>query len=271
MSSFPRSDPLTGWVLIALLSAALIVLKWSFWPAEAPPPDSPPAASPIAAVDRTDLLGAVASAGEADADVAQAEPVCMLAGQTQPTPEPVPDSAPAATATKPAAASRPVPAVRRGPLPRLAQPRVLIEKAARRLTVFDGDRAVKAYRVAIGRRAGDKVREGDLRTPEGDFYVCVRNPQSQYVLSLGLSYPNVEDAERGLRGGLIGRRQHAAIVRAIRRGTRPPWNTALGGEIMIHGDSGADATHGCIAVRNDAEIRELYAALPIGTPVTITP
>lgn len=146
-----------------------------------------------------------------------------------------------------------------------------IEKAARRLTVFDGDRAVKTYRVAIGRHAGDKAREGDLRTPEGDFYVCVRNPQSQYVLSLGLSYPNVEDAERGLRDGLIGRRQYEAIVRAIRRGTRPPWNTALGGEIMIHGDSGADATHGCIAVRNAAEIRELYAALPIGTPVTIVP
>lgn len=156
-------------------------------------------------------------------------------------------------------------------LGRPAEPRVKICKSAHVLTVFDGERAVKSYRVAVGGGHGDKTREGDRCTPEGRFYVCTKNPQSRYVLSLGLSYPNVEDARRGLRDGLISRAEYDRIVQAIRRRTRPPWDTALGGEIMIHGDgAGRDWTLGCIAMDDDA-IRELYPALPVGAPVVIVP
>jgi quinoprotein glucose dehydrogenase len=45
-------------------------------------------------------------------------------------------------------------------------------------------------------------------------------------LSLGVSYPN---AERGLRDGLITRRQYDQIVEAIRRRVAPPQHTPLGG------------------------------------------
>ena len=160
---------------------------------------------------------------------------------------------------------------KRVPLPPLAQPRLLIEKSLHRLTVYDGAEAVKSYRCAIGGGRGDKVREGDRCTPEGRFYVCVRNPQSKYVLSLGLSYPSVEDAERGLRDGLIARTQYEEILRAIREARQPPWDTGLGGEIMIHGcGAGRDWTLGCVAL-DDEDIRELYPAIPLGTEVEIRP
>jgi murein L,D-transpeptidase YafK len=159
----------------------------------------------------------------------------------------------------------------------LAHPRVLVEKRAHRLSLYDGERLVKTWRVAVGGGAGDKVREGDKCTPEGEFFVCYKNPQSKYTLSLGLSYPNEEDAARGLRDGFITREQHDAIVAAA--GGRSfdgntweaLWKTPLGGEIMIHGKGeGRDTTLGCVAMDDEA-IRELYRILPYGTPVKIVP
>lgn len=153
----------------------------------------------------------------------------------------------------------------------LSQPSILVEKSAGRLTLMDAGKVVKVYPAITGAGAGDKVREGDRRTPEGRFYVCYKNPESLYTLSLGLSYPNEEDADRGLRDGLITQEQHDAIVGALAAGAQPPWDTPLGGEIMIHGcKNDRGGTAGCVAVSDD-DIRELYPALPLGTPVTIMP
>jgi len=132
--------------------------------------------------------------------------------------------------------------------------------------------------VCAGRRAGDKQREGDGKTPEGDFFVCYKNPNSKYTLSMGLSYPDEEDAARGLREGMITRQQHDAIVQAVRSRDLTPvlweetlWKTPLGGEIMIHGGGAArEGTAGCVGMDDD-DIRELYPLIPLNTPVTIRP
>jgi murein L,D-transpeptidase YafK len=130
---------------------------------------------------------------------------------------------------------------------------------------------VKQYPVSTGRDAGDKQREGDYRTPEGEFYVCVKNASSKYTRALGLSYPGVSDAQRGLREGLITQREHDRIVYAIRNRHQPPWKTPLGGEIMIHGDRrGGRTTQGCIALE-DRDILELFPKIPLGTRVIIRP
>ena len=156
-------------------------------------------------------------------------------------------------------------------LPVLKNPKILVEKSARRLSVFDGSAFVKSYRVALGWGAGDKVREGDGCTPEGKFYICVKNPGSRYHLSLGLSYPDIEDAERGLRDALIDRQEYQRIVDAVSQKAIPPWKTPLGGEIMIHGHGAErDWTAGCVAMA-DADVEELYNALPVGAPVEIVP
>ena len=152
----------------------------------------------------------------------------------------------------------------------LAQPSIVVEKGARRLTLYSNGERVRVFRVALGfEPTGDKVKQGDGRTPEGDFYVCMKNERSKFYLSLGLSYPNAEDAERGLRDGLITRARHEQIKSAIERGAKPPWDTALGGEIFIHGGGTAsDWTWGCVALDNE-HIKELFDAVPLGTHVRI--
>ncbi|MGH1369664.1 MAG: L,D-transpeptidase family protein [Maritimibacter sp.] len=155
-----------------------------------------------------------------------------------------------------------------GPLPQRPRPRpdwyliepvdrVLVEKGARRMTVYREGKAVKTYRIALGfAPIGDKVIEGDGRTPEGVFRVNRRNPQSSFHLSLGINYPQPDDIARARAGGY-----------------------SPGGDIMIHGQPNGrklpnpirmDWTAGCIAVSND-EIEELWRVVAHGTEVEIRP
>src|SRR5688572_19895605 len=79
----------------------------------------------------------------------------------------------------------------------LRDPSVVIKKKERVLELYDGDKLVKTYEMVLGfAPAGDKRREGDGRTPEGEFYIFTKNPKSQFHLSLGLSYPSIDDARR---------------------------------------------------------------------------
>lgn len=170
-------------------------------------------------------------------------------------------------AQSPQAAPRPSPLK----LP-LVKPRIVVSKSKRQLLLYSGAALVRTYKIVLGGNpVADKVRQGDRATPEGDFYVCVKNPRSNFHLSLGLNYPNAEDAERGLRDKLITRAEYERIMHAVRNKRRPPWDTALGGEIFIHGGgTGGDWTWGCVALSNP-EIEELFDAVPLGTPVRIEP
>src|SRR5579862_9544663 len=90
---------------------------------------------------------------------------------------------------------------------------VLVRKSERRMYLMHGGNIVRAYRVSLGLSpTGQKEREGDFRTPEGSYRLDVRNPHSDYFLSIKVSYPNPEDVKRA-------RTRH--------------WDT--GGSIMIHG------------------------------------
>jgi hypothetical protein len=154
----------------------------------------------------------------------------------------------------------------------LVDPRIVVEKNARRLRLYSGGGVVRVRRVVLGfAPVGDKEKQGDGRTPEGEFYICMKNERSNFYLSLGLSYPNEEDADRGLSAGLITRAQAASIVSAVKAKRCPPWDTKLGGEIFIHGGgTPSDWTSGCVALEN-AEIKELFDAVPAGTVVRIEP
>ncbi len=154
----------------------------------------------------------------------------------------------------------------------LSNPRIVVWKSKRLMELFADGSAVRVYQIGLGLNpVPDKQRQGDRATPEGEFYVFTRNNKSAFYLSLGVSYPNIEDAERGLRDGLITRSQHDAIVKAIKRKATPPQNTRLGGDIYIHGNgAGSDWTWGCVALENE-DMRELFDAIPVGTRVTIKP
>ena len=152
------------------------------------------------------------------------------------------------------------------------RPRIVVQKGERALTLCDGELPAARMHIALGRDAsGPKARSGDMRTPEGVYAVCVRNEKSKYRLALGLNYPNAGDAARGLAEGIINQTQSDAIVWAIQSGQRPPWDTAMGGEIMIHGGgSGRDWTAGCVALDDDC-IEYLWKFAPLGTIVEIKP
>lgn len=148
--------------------------------------------------------------------------------------------------------------------------RIEIRKKARTLTLFDIEKPIKNYKMVLGfSPIGDKEIEGDGKTPEGRFYVFTKNPESKFHLSLGISYPSVDDAERGLKENLISKDEAESIVRAISEKGMPLQKTKLGGEIYIHGGGITnDWTDGCIALRNE-EIAEVFKLVPVGAQVDI--
>ena len=131
---------------------------------------------------------------------------------------------------------------------------VVVQKSARRMYLFHNDTVLRDYRIDLGfAPTGHKQIEGDGRTPEGVYLIDRRNPNSEFHLSLGISYPN---------------RQDRAAAHAL--GKSP------GGDIFIHGKSNPlrrkrdDWTWGCIAVTNP-EMEEIYAMVRNGTPIKINP
>lgn len=93
---------------------------------------------------------------------------------------------------------------------------------------------------------GHKQVEGDGKTLEGEYYVCVRYSNSSFYLSLGVSYPNKEDAAAALADGRIDNNTYERIANAIDNGQCPDW------------------TAGCVAVDNDV-MDLLFEYCPIGT------
>lgn len=147
---------------------------------------------------------------------------------------------------------------------------IIVKKAERLLELWQGKTLIDTFSVGLGfSPEGHKQMEGDGKTPEGEYYVCVRNNKSSYYLSLGVSYPNKEDAAAALLDGRIDKAAYERIASAIEKGECPDWYTALGGEIMIHGCGGdSDWTRGCIAVDNEV-MDLLFEYCPIGTRITI--
>ena len=84
------------------------------------------------------------------------------------------------------------------PKPAPIEYRIVVAKQARQLDLLSGARLERSYAIALGRNsAADKSAEGDQATPLGEFYICAKNPRSRHFLSLCISYPNADDAERG--------------------------------------------------------------------------
>lgn len=134
---------------------------------------------------------------------------------------------------------------------------IVVNKNARQMLFFSGPSIIAAYDVGLGTEpVGHKQFSGDGKTPEGLYYINRRNPESRYHLSLGISYPNVQDA-----------------AFALSQGRHP------GNDIFIHGQGPEgkvlapqkrDWTVGCIAV-TDAQMEDIYAMVKDGTPIQINP
>lgn len=137
--------------------------------------------------------------------------------------------------------------------------RILVIKSERELHLIEGGERVATYRISLGPEPeGHKLSAGDDRTPEGQYQLGWRNPDSDYYRSIHITYPNRDDREK---------------ARA--------WGLDPGGDIMIHGlpndagdwafaFEGLDWTDGCIAVDNQA-MDEIWHRVTKGTPIKIEP
>ena len=137
--------------------------------------------------------------------------------------------------------------------------RVVVLKSERTLQLVNHERLIKAYKVALGGDPiGPKTRQGDHKTPEGSYVLDFRNAHSKFYKAIHISYPSARDR-----------------AAAREQGASP------GGDVFLHGLPNGfgylgaahrlkDWTDGCIAVTN-AEIDEIWGAVPDGTPIEIQP
>ncbi len=137
--------------------------------------------------------------------------------------------------------------------------KVVVEKDARKLHLIKDGEPFRTFRIALGiRPVGDKEHEGDFKTPEGNYHLDARNPNSEFFLSIHISYPDGRDHRE-----------------ARERGLDP------GGAIMIHGQPNEptrsetyyrtqDWTNGCIAVSN-SDMIDIWLMTAENTPIEIRP
>ena len=137
--------------------------------------------------------------------------------------------------------------------------KVLVEKSKRKLHLLKGGVAIRSFDIALGiRPVGDKEKEGDFKTPEGNYLLDAKNPDSEYFLAIHVSYPDSADR-----------------AEARSKGVDP------GGAIMIHGQPNdptrseayyrtQDWTNGCIAVSN-SDMIDIWLMTADNTPIEIRP
>ena len=136
---------------------------------------------------------------------------------------------------------------------------VYVDKASRQIFLYDGKELLATFPISLGRAPiGHKEREGDKKTPEGRYVLDYKNPNSQYYLSIHVSYPNTQDKKRARELGV-----------------------SPGGDIMIHGQPNSanyapevlqryDWTDGCIAVTNE-QMDQIWAMVDVPVTIQIAP
>lgn len=165
----------------------------------------------------------------------------------------------------------------RGFVPRDVLSDVVVEvyKAERRAVLLKGTTVVESFPIALGADApsGDKAQRGDRATPEGRFFISLREeaplPERYGARSMLLSYPAASHARKGVGAGLIDVPSYKRILTQLRAGHTPQQTTRLGGSIRIHGGgSRPDWTLGCIAL-SDEHVKRLFALTAQGTRVDV--
>jgi len=144
---------------------------------------------------------------------------------------------------------------------------VRVEKAKRRLTVYEDTRALRVYPIVLGGDPlGAKLYEGDNRTPEGEYRVVAKYPHPKWSRFLLIDYPTAMN--RALYDWSVA----SGLLPGARNGNGGP---GIGGQIGIHGTfddtvnrRGENWTRGCISLVN-RDVEELYSLVDIGTRVVI--
>ncbi|MCX6208514.1 MAG: L,D-transpeptidase [Bacteroidetes bacterium] len=141
---------------------------------------------------------------------------------------------------------------------------IVVSKSNYTLTIYDKENNfVVEYPAVFGNSdKGDKMVEGDRKTPEGTFHIISKRPHPKWDKFLALDYPTADSYRK------FNERKAQGLI---------PANARIGGSVGIHGtwpkeefavDAHQNWTLGCVSTKNDF-IREIYNQLPVGTRVEI--
>lgn len=142
---------------------------------------------------------------------------------------------------------------------------IIVDKSDYELKVYDDEGWYATYPIVFGSKdLGDKMKEGDKKTPDGIFKVIQKKIHPKWSYELLLDYPNDVSFQR------FNSRKQSGLV---------PKNAKIGGGIAIHAtrpeeewtvDNFYNWTDGCVSVKY-TEMKDLYSFIPVGTPVKIQP
>lgn len=140
---------------------------------------------------------------------------------------------------------------------------IIIDKSDYELNVYDAKGWLVAYPVVFGNNdQGDKMTQGDRKTPEGTFTIVSKRVHNKWCRYLGLDYPTAADIIK------FNQRKQQGLI---------PLNAKSGAGIGIHGtwpneenavDEYQNWTEGCISLKNE-HVKQLFNMVSIGTKVTI--
>lgn len=140
---------------------------------------------------------------------------------------------------------------------------ILIDKSDYNLYVFEDDEWLITYPVVFGNKdQGDKMMEGDRKTPEGSFRIQSKRVHDKWCRFLLIDYPNEQSRQK------FNERKQKGLI---------PAGAKIGGAIGIHGtwpredfavDRFQNWTQGCISMKNE-HIKQLYEMITNGTKVVI--
>jgi murein L,D-transpeptidase YafK len=142
---------------------------------------------------------------------------------------------------------------------------IIIDKSDYELKVYDDEGWYATYPIVFGSKdLSDKMREGDKRTPTGEFKVVLKKIHPKWSYELLLDYPTGESVRR------FNERKQKGII---------PKTARIGDGIAIHAtrpeeewtiDNFYNWTDGCVSVKY-SEMKDLFSYIPVGTPVSIRP
>lgn len=142
---------------------------------------------------------------------------------------------------------------------------VVVRKSCRTLDVYRYGERIRSFPAVFGLNGqGQKLYEGDLRTPIGLYSIVDKRAHARWRHFLLLDYPNLQDLHRYWLAMEAGDLPRAGDRYA-----------GVGGAVGIHGtdkpslnERNVDWTFGCISLRN-ADIDDLTSLVPVGTLVLI--
>ena len=140
---------------------------------------------------------------------------------------------------------------------------IVVDKSENTLTVYDQQDWVVQFPCTFGSTdLGDKMTQGDRRTPEGSYHISTKYPHKKWDKFMKLDYPNATDYAK------FNQRKAAGLI---------PKNAKIGGDIGIHGtwpreewavENLQSWTLGCVSMKNE-DVDELYNMVGPGTLVII--